>query len=198
MTLLHYRLRPVPSLLMGGTAACWLLLTDHFGPRFGVGTEIDLLQVRGCSPRSAVCLARLRRRRSASNAAHLTPRTYRRAVAVRVMIWLALSAIALSVTAQYWPGGTPRPVVEAALSVLVLAAGVSLTTGARLGSHLGGAVAIGILLAAGVLVASIHSRPTVASASPDSAVHAAWELGIGLVLIGATLVRLQRWSVRGS
>ena len=197
MTLLHYRLRPIPSLLMGGTAACWLLLTDHFGPRFGVGTEIDLLQVAGAvlGVQSAWLVSD-----DVDPPATLltsTPRTYRRAVGVRVMIWLALSAIALSVTAQYWPGGTPRPVVEAALSVLVLAAGVSLTTGARLGSHLGGAVAIGILLVAGVLVASIHSGPTVASASPDSAVHAAWELGIGLVLIGATLVRLQRWSVRG-
>ena len=177
MTLLHYRLRPIPSLLMGGTAACWLLLTDHFGPRFGVGTEIDLLQVAvqssecslpGSSPTTSIRQQRCSPRRR---------RTYRRAVAVRVMIWLALSAIALSVTAQYWPGGTPRPVVEAALSALVLAAGVSLTTGARLGSHLGGAVAIGILLVAAVLVASIHSGPTVASASPDSAVHAG--MGVG-------------------
>jgi hypothetical protein len=198
MTLLHYRLRPIPWLLMGGTAACWLALTDHFGPRFGVGTETDLMQVAGAvlGVQSAWLVSD-----DVDPAVTLltsTPRTYRRAVAVRVMIWLALSTVALAVTEQYWPGGTPRPVVEAALGVLGLAAGVSLTTGAWLGSHLGGAVAIGILLVAGVLVASIRSGRTVASASSGSAVHAAWELGIGLVLIGATLVRLQRWSVRGS
>jgi hypothetical protein len=124
-----------------------------------------------------------------------TPRTYRRAAALRALIWLTLSTGALSLTAQFWSGDTPWPVLEAALAVLALAAGVSLTTAAWLGSHLGGAVALGVLLVAGLFVASIHTGHALVTGSPDPAAHAAWELGIGLVLICVTLVRLQRWSV---
>ena len=195
MTLLRYRLRPVPWLLLGAIAACWLAVTDHFGPRFGASTEIDLMQV-------AAAVLGLQSAWLVSDDVDppltllaTTPRTYRRAAALRTLVWLTLSTGALTLTAQYWPGGTPWPVLEATLAVLVLAAGVSLTTAAWLGSHLGGAVALGVLLVAGLFVAGVHTGRAVATSSSDPAAHAAWELGIGLVLICLALVRLQRWSV---
>lgn len=127
-----------------------------------------------------------------------TPRTYRRAVSERFVMWLALSSGALFLAAQSWPGGTAWPVLRASFGVLVLAAGVSLEAGSRLGSHLGGAVAVGLLLVAGVLLASIRGGRMATSASAAPAAHAAWELGIGLVLICSALVRLQRRSIRGN
>jgi hypothetical protein len=195
MTMLRYRLRPIPWPLLGAIAACWLAVTDRFGPRFGASTDIDFMQVA-----AAVLGVQFAWLVSDDVDPPLTllvttPRTYRRAAAQRVLIWLVISTGALIVTAQYWPGGTPRPVLEAALAVLVLAAGVSFTTAAWLGSHLGGAVALGVLLTGGLLVAGIHTGHAVAAASPDPAAHAAWELSAGLVLICVSLVRLQRWSV---
>ncbi len=195
MTLLGYRLRPVPWLLLAAIAACWLAVTDDFGPHFGASSEIVLMQVAAAvlGVQSAFLVSD-----DVDPPLTLlttTPRTYRRAAALRALIWLSLSTGALAMTAQYWPGGTPWQVLEAALAVLVLATGVSLTTAVWLGSHLGGAVALGVLITGGVLVASVHTGRAVVAGSPNPAVQAAWELGVGLVLICVALVRLQRWSV---
>jgi hypothetical protein len=197
MTLLWYRLRPVPWPVVLVISTAWLVATDHFGPRLGPGSAGTLLNVAAgvLGVQAAWFVSE-----DVDPPARLlvtTPLGYWRLPALRLALWSAVGVAGMWAAIGNWPDPLPRGTGVGAAAAFVLASGAALLLASLLGSHLGGGLAIVGLSAAAVIVARAHESATAARGAPAGVADGAWlEAVIGMALILLALVRVGTASRR--
>jgi hypothetical protein len=179
-------------------SAAWLIVTEHFGPRFGVGNAGSLLKVAAgvLGVQAAWVVSE-----DIDPPARLlasTPLGYWRLPAVRLALWSALCVGGLWATIGQWPSALPGGMTLAIVAVFVLASGTALLLAGWAGSHAGGGLAIAVLASAGVIAAGLHRSTSAGThaglgsqgpASPDLLGGAWLEALFGVILILTALVR---------
>jgi hypothetical protein len=186
-------------------SAGWLIVTQHFGPRFGVGNAGNLMKVAaGVLGVQAAWLVS----EDIDPPADLigsTPLGYWRLPAVRLALWSMLCVGGLWATIGQWPTALPGGTLFSTAAVLVLASGIALLLAACAGSHTGGGLAIAVLSAGGVIAAGLHQATSAgpragmsaqASVSPNLLSGAWREALVGIVLILVSLARVASVSPR--
>ena len=191
MTLLAYRLRPLPGAVLTGLPVVLLVAAWFAAPRVGASGAIRLLQFSAIPLGLAAAFTVSRDIDPPEPVLAAAPLPYWRTPALRIVLWFLATTIVVGLIGQVLDARIPTPLPDAAAAEvaranLVLVAGLSFLLSIRGGSFIGGALALG-----GLAVCAIGQRVWVdwPLRVLDTVGAARWEeTRAWLIVVGATFV----------
>lgn len=147
MTLLAYRLRPLPGMVVAGLPVALVVAAWWGGPRLGADEASRLPQFAAVLLGLMTAFSVSREVDAPEPVLAAAPRPYWRTPALRVALWLVAAGVVVRLILDVIEARASIPVpVDAAVSVahadLLLVAGLSFVFSIRWGSFMGGAAAL--------------------------------------------------------